>query len=69
MFLLRLSEINGGCEKILPVSGSKREPIIVVVFSSKFFLPIFFTATNSKDRPTVDGRNSTKCGANLLAEH
>jgi len=37
MFLSRLNEINGGCEKILPVSGS---------FSSnlKFFRMIDFTA-------------------------
>ena len=26
-------------------------------------------ATNSKDRPTVDAKNSAKCGANLLVEH
>ena len=32
-------------------------------------LPIFFTAINSKDPPTVDGKNSGKCRANLLAEH
>ena len=29
----------------------------------------FLNATNSKDRPTIDGKNSAKCGANLLAEH
>jgi len=29
----------------------------------------FFNATNSKDRPTVDVKNSAKCGANLSAEH
>ena len=29
----------------------------------------FFNATNSKDRPTVDAKNSAKCGANLLVEH
>ena len=28
----------------------------------------FVTATNSKDRPTVDGKNSAKCRANLLDE-
>ena len=29
----------------------------------------FLNATNSKDRPTVDVKNSAKCGANLLVEH
>lgn len=29
----------------------------------------FLNATNSKDRPTVDGKNSAKCRANFLAEH
>ena len=29
----------------------------------------FLNATNSKDRPTVDAKNSAKCGANLLVEH
>ena len=29
----------------------------------------FWNATNSKDRPTVDAKNSAKCGANLLVEH
>ena len=29
----------------------------------------FLYATNSKDRPTVDAKNSAKCGANLLVEH
>ena len=28
-----------------------------------------FTVTNSEDRPTIDGKNSAKCRANLLAEH
>ena len=29
----------------------------------------FLNATNSKDRPTVDAKNSGKCGVNLLVEH
>ena len=29
----------------------------------------FLSATNSKDRPTVDAKNSAKFGANLLIEH
>ena len=36
MFLSRLNEINGGCEKILPVSGSFRSNL-------KFFRMIDFT--------------------------
>ena len=34
-------------------------------------LPIFFTAINSKDHPTVNGKNSAKfkCRANLSAKH
>ena len=37
MFLSRLNEINGGCEKILPVSGSFRSNL-------KFFRMMDFTA-------------------------
>ena len=49
-------------------SNSLRSPFIVVVVISKFFANIF-TATNFKDRPpTVDGKNSAKCRANVLAE-
>ena len=29
----------------------------------------FLNATNSKDRLTIDAKNSAKCGANLLVEH
>ena len=29
----------------------------------------FFNATNFKDRPTADVKNSAKCSANLSAEH
>ena len=29
----------------------------------------FLNVTNSKDRPTVDAKNSAKCGANLLVEN
>ena len=32
-------------------------------------LPIFFTATNSKDRSAVDRKNSAKCGATFSNEH
>ena len=35
-------------------------------------LPNFFTATNSKDRQTIDGESSAECRAfflGLLAEH
>ena len=42
---------------------------ILLWFSVPSSLPSFFNATNSKDRPTADGKNSAKCGANLLAEH
>ena len=42
---------------------------LLLWFSVPSFLPNFFTATNSKDRPAVDERNSAKCRANLLAEH
>ena len=37
MFLSRLNEINGGCEKILPVSGSFWSNL-------KFFTMMDFTA-------------------------
>ena len=50
--------------------NSPRDSFIVAVFSSKFqFAKFFLNAKTSKDRPTVDGKNSAKCGANLLAEH
>ena len=32
-------------------------------------LPNFFTATNFKDHPTVNGKHSAKCRAELSAEH
>ena len=38
-------------------------------FQVQVLCQIVLNATNSKDRPTVDGKNSAKCGANLLAEH
>jgi len=38
-------------------------------FQFQDFCQNFSNATNSKDGPTVDGKNSAKCGANHLAEH
>ena len=35
----------------------------MVVVISKFFAKNFFTVTNSKDCPTIDGENSAKCNA------
>ena len=51
--------------------NSLRGPFIVVA-SFPSSLPNFFTATNSKDRQTIDGVSSAKCRANflgLLAEY
>ena len=42
---------------------------LLLWFSVPRSLPNLFTATNSKDLPTVDGKNSAKCGGNLLAEY
>ena len=50
-------------------SNLPRSPFIVVVVISKFFAKFFLTSSNSKDRPTVDGKHSAKCRANPLAEH
>ena len=38
-------------------------------FQFQVLYPNFLNATNSKDRPTFDPKNSAKCGANLLVEH
>ena len=38
-------------------------------FQFKVLCRNFLNATNFKDRPTVDAKNSAKCGANLLVVH
>ena len=68
--------------RIYTVTLTKRVNIYVVILSNENLnslrgpfpssLPNFFTATNSKDRQTIDGESSAECRANflrLLAEH
>jgi len=54
---------------ILPNEKIKFTAQLLLWLSFPSSLQNFFTATNSKDRPTIDGKNSAKCKANLLAEH